>query len=201
MRRYFSTGNLVYYFLLLTFASVFLAANKVKVKRYTPWQMKVWSLKSSEGYRSWWYKDGKITLPNGKRVQTYSIGMGYNDQGSWKRRKAIAKYTADGRVTYKEALEISLKVDCWQRKYHNDPYVNLAMQMYAYNRGTITSPKQLGRCCGGKWGCGHAKASVRRAHNPRRQEELAIARKDWVAMQKFTEEHQKKASQMDRLHK
>lgn len=202
MKRQFTFGKVCYYFLLLTSMWALLAANRVSVKRYSEYQMKVWELKAREGYIPWWKKDGMVYHRGLKRrVQSYSIGFGYNDQGSASRRKAIAKYTRDGKVSYSEALKISLSLDVWKRKYHSDPLTNLAMQLYAYNRGTIKHPSELGRCCGGKKGCGHPNRNVRRSHNPRRAFELALKRHDWVAIQAHVEENQKKAAISDRLYK
>lgn len=202
MKRQFTFGKITYYLLCLIVSISFIAANRVRVKRYSLYQMKVWELKAREGYVSWWKPDGMVyNRKLKKRVQSYSIGFGYNDQGTSARRKAIAKYTRDRKVSYSEAMTISMSLDVWNRKYHNDPLTNLAMQLYAYNRGTITSPSQLGRCCGGKNGCGHPRRNVRRSHNPRREFELALKRHDWIAIQAHVEENQKKAALNDRMYK
>lgn len=202
MKRQFTFGKVSYYLLCLIVVATLISANRVSVKRYSIYQMKVWELKAREGYVPWWKTDGKVyNRKLRKRVQSYSIGFGYNDQGTLARRKAIAKYTADGKVTYSEAMTISLSLDVWDRKYHGDPLTNLAMQLYAYNRGTISNPSQLGRCCGGKKGCGHSSRSVRRSHNPRRAFEVALKRHDWIAIQAHVEENQKKSALNDRLYK
>ena len=186
-------GDVIYISLWLLLAITFTAANKIPVKKYTPYQLLVWEIKANEGYRSWWYKDGKTI--DGR--QRYSIGFGWNDLGGI-RRHEIAKYTKDRHVSYSEAMEITLLEIKKKGTFNSDPYRNLAMQLYSYNCGTIKSASQLGRCHGGAKirgkRCGHPSAKVRIAHNRRREYELALWNHDWVLIQQYTEENRKKVS-------
>lgn len=173
---------------IVLFAFIFLNANKTALKRPTPYQIMAWEIKASEGYRSWWYKDGIIYQPKLKRnVQTYSIGYGYNDQGLKSRRLAIARYTADGKVTKEEAWMITEMVFNRMGTLHSDPFKNAALKLYSYNRGLITTGSKLGRCCGARKGCGHDKKSVRKSHNPRRNLEMALWTKNWPVISERTE--------------
>lgn len=179
------TKNLIYIGTVLTVLVIFLAANRVK-NTYTPYQMLVWELKANEGYRSWWYRDGVV---RGKTA--YSIGFGWNDQGN-RRRHEIKKFTADKKVAFDEALEITLMEINKYGKLHNDPYKNLALQLYSYNCGLTKTGKKLGKCCKGKKGCGHYSSKVRQAHNRRRKFELALWNKDIPTIIKYTEENREK---------
>lgn len=165
--------------------AIFLAANRIK-NSYTPYQMLVWELKANEGYRSWWYRDGVV---RGKKA--YSIGLGWNDQGT-RRRNEIKKYTADGKVTFQEALEITLIEVAKYGRLHADPYKNLALQLYSYNCGLTKTGKKLGKCCKGKRGCGNYRSDIREAHNRRRKFELALWNKDIPTIIKYTEENREK---------
>lgn len=169
-------------FLHLSFGFVcfaaLLAANKLEKVPFTPYQILAWEIKANEGFRSWWYPDGMV---RGK--QSYSIGFGWNDQG--RRRKEIAQFTKDGKVTFNEATQITLKEIAKYGQLHKDPYKNLALQLYSYARGPVKSGSALGKCCGGKSGCGiHFKktckgkkcnwCNVKKGHNSRRRFELAL---------------------------
>lgn len=189
------TGTFVYYSMWVVVAIAFLQANKVPKPAYTPYQMLVWEIKANESYRPWWYPDGRTKT--GK--QKYSIGFGWNDLGGV-RRKDIAKYTADGKVTFAEALEITLsEVNKWG-KFNSDPYRNLAMQIHSYNCGRIMSYKELGHCHRGQnvdgKRCGSSNPRVRRAHNIRREYELALWRHDWVKIEEITEMNRAKVTSM-----
>lgn len=190
-------SDIVYYASWTIVAVLFMAANRVEVKKYTPYQILVWEIKANEGYRPWWYLDGRAKI-NGKWRPSHSIGFGWSDYGGTRRHK-ISKYTADKKVTYQEALEITIsEVNKWGR-LHKDPYKNLAMQLYSYNCGRINDGSKLGGCHGTKKGCGHKCnmdgkrghkcKNVRRAHNKRRKFELALWRHDWRLIQEFTEEN------------
>ena len=179
-----------------------MAANRVKVKRYPIYSMMVWEIKANEGYRSWWYPDGRHKI-NGRWKKSHSIGFGWNDIGGT-RRNRIKQYTNDGKVTYNEALNITLaEIQKWG-KLHDDPYKNLALQLYSYNCGPINKGSKLGKCHGAKWGCGHKCAnngrgkhrceSVRKAHSRRRKFEMALWNKDWRLIQQCTEENRKKVA-------
>ena len=185
--------------LIIVLILIFFNAQRIKIT-YTPYQMLLWEIKANEGYRGQWYKDG---FANGK--QAYSIGFGYNDCGSWKRRKDIAHFTSDGVVTFDEATKITVREVQKYGKLHNDPYRNLALQLYSYNCGLTKDGKRLGRCCGGNWLCGRKDANIRRAHNRRRLYELALWKHDVVNMNKYTEENKTKLqayiSQLNRMGK
>lgn len=176
-------------FLHLSFGVVcfiaLIAANKQERVPYTPYQMLAWEIKANEGYKSWWYPDGIV---RGK--QSYSIGFGWNDQG--RRRKEIAKFTKDGKVTYDEATQITMKEIAKYGQLHNDPYKNLALQLYSYSRGLIKSGSALGKCCRGKSGCGSSVKNVRKAHNQRRQFELALWNHDTNFIIQRTEQNKSK---------
>lgn len=184
-------GQTIYFSLWIVLAISFMAANRVDVTRYSPYQMLVWEIKANEGYRSWWYPDGHHYV-NGKRKKSHSIGFGWNDIGGT-RRGQIKKYTADGKVTYSEAMQITLnEINKWGR-LHSDPYRNLALQLYSYNCGKITSGSRLGKCHGGSKvrgkRCGHPNYKVRKQHNRRREYELALWNHDWMLIQKYTEDN------------
>lgn len=183
-------------------AVIFLAANHNPTQRYSPYQVLVWEIKANEGYRSWWYQDGSARI-NGKRRISHSIGFGWNDYGGT-RRDRIKKYTRDGKVTYKEALDITLLELSRYGKLHSDPYKDIALKLYSYNCGKIKSGNQLGRCHNGKnaYGkrCGYTcldkrkQQKVRTAHNRRREFELALWRHDWKKIAEFSEMNKAKVS-------
>lgn len=195
-------SNVIYIFSWILVSIFFIAANKVDVKKYTPYQILVWEIKANEGYRSWWYRDGRAKI-KGTWKPSYSIGFGWNDYGGTRRNK-IRKYTSDGKVTYDEALKITLSEISKWGKLHNDPYKNLALQLYSYNCGYTTNGGNLGRCHGGKHGCGHSCKNngkgghkcknVRKSHTRRRRCELALWNHDWRLIQKYTEENREKVS-------
>lgn len=176
--------NLIYITSLLIFAIILLAANKVERVEYSPYQILVFELKANEGYRNWWYKDGRV---NGK--QAYSIGLGWNDQGSWTRRKEIAKFTQDKKVTLDEAVQISLMEIKKYGRLHKDPYKNLALVLHSYNCGLTTSGKELGKCCGAAKGCGNANKNIKKSHNGRRKFELALWNRNMSYISERTEEN------------
>lgn len=182
-------GNTAYFILWAVVAISFMAANRVTITRYSPYQMLVWEIKANEGYRPWWYPDGYHYV-DGHRKRSYSIGFGWNDIGGT-RRNQIKRYTADGTVTYSEAMQITLfEINKWGR-LHSDAYRNLALQLYSYNCGKITSGSRLGRCHNGAKirgkRCGHPNYDVRKQHNRRREYELALWNHDWISIQKYTE--------------
>lgn len=183
-------SNFIFYSSWIILMIIIMSANRVEVKRYSPYQMLVWELKANEGYRSWWYKDG---YDHKTKRTRYSIGFGWNDCANTARRNSIKKYTADGKVTYSEALEITLNQIKSYGQLHSDPYKNLALQLYSYNCGRTTSGKSLGKCHRGKniknKRCGHPNPAVRKHHNKRRELELALWRHDWINIQARTEEN------------
>lgn len=144
-----------------------MSANSQPKLPYTPYQILAWEIKANEGYRSNWYPDGMV-----RGRQSYSIGFGWNDQGM-RRRKEIAQYLPGG-VTYDEATKITMMEIKKYGKLHSDPWKNLALQLYSYSRGLVKSGSALGKCCGAKSGCGNRSKNVRKAHNARRQLELAL---------------------------
>lgn len=188
----------------IIFAVFFLSANSQPKLKYSPYQILVWEIKANEGYRSWWYKDGKH-WKTGK--QRYSIGFGWNDCASWKRRQEIKKFTQDGKVTFNEAKDITLLEISKYKKLNKDkdlnkdPLKNLALQLYSYNCGFTNKGSSLGKCCGGTWGCGSVKSNVRKSHNRRRQFELALWNHDIRMVDYFTTINQLKAAQMERKYK
>lgn len=167
---------------------LFLNANSAPKLKYTPYQMLVWELKANEGYRSWWYPDG---YNRGKKA--YSIGFGWNDLGC-RRREEIKEFTKDKKVTFNEALKISLKEVSKYGKLHKDPLRNLALVLHSYNCGLTTSGKDLSHCCGGKVGCGSPKANVRLVHNERRRYEVALWNHDIVNIVARTEKNKARLS-------
>jgi len=164
---------------------VLLSANRVKMPG-TPYELLVMELKANEGYAKWWYRDGFV---NGR--QAYSIGHGWNDQGGV-RRKEISKYTKDGKVTYEEALEITLYELGKYGTLHKDPYKNIALKLYSYNCGPTKNPNRLGRCCGADWGCGNPNRSIRKSHSRRRKFELALWHHDIPIITRYHEENKNK---------
>jgi hypothetical protein len=75
---------------------------------------------------------------------------------------------------------------------HKDPYRDLALKLYSYNCGLVKDGSRLGRCHGGRNGCGHRDANVRKAHNRRRKFELALWKHDYVTILNYTEQNQDK---------
>jgi hypothetical protein len=156
--------------------------------------MLVWEIKANEGYKSWWYPDG---YNRGRRA--YSIGFGWNDLGN-RRRGEIANYTKDKKVTFDEAMQITLKEINKYGVLNKDPYKNLALQLHSYNCGLTTRGSDLGHCCGGSKGCGfHAgkpctgkrchACAVREQHNSRRKFELALWNHDMINIKARTEKN------------
>lgn len=165
---------------------LFLNANSAPKLKYTPYQILVWEIKANEGYRSWWYPDG---YNRGKKA--YSIGFGWNDLGN-RRRAEIKNYTKDKKVTFIEALEITLKEISKYGVLHKDPLKNLALQLKSYNCGLATRYSDLGHCCGAKRGCGSSSENVRNMHNSRRKFELALWNHDFVNILARTEKNKEK---------
>jgi hypothetical protein len=172
--------------LVLCTLFLFVNANTIPKIKYTPYQMLVWEIKANEGYRSWWYPDGYV---RGRRA--YSIGFGWNDLGN-RRRGEIAQYTKDRKVTFDEAMEITLKEISKYGQLHKDPYKNLALQLHSYNCGPTTKGSDLGHCCGAKKGCGSSSADVREQHNARRRFELALWNHDVLNITIRTEANRNK---------
>jgi len=167
---------------------LFLNANLSEKPKFSIYQIQTFEIKNNEGYRKWWYPDGKI-----RGVQTYSIGYGWNDWGG-KRRHQIRKYTRDGIVTESEAYQIVLNELKSMGRLHTDPYKDLAMKLHAYNRGSIKSGRALGGCCGTKYGCGHRNANIRKSHTPRRKMELALWNHDFRYVNQRTIENKENLS-------
>lgn len=187
-----------YICLVLCTLFLFVNANVSSTSKYTPYQILVWEIKANEGYKSWWYEDG-----TNRGKQAYSIGFGWNDLGN-RRRQEIAKYTADRKVTFGEATEITLMEISKYGKLHKDPYKNLALQLYSYNCGPTKSGSSLGHCCKAKAGCGyhlgkpcrgkgkcHA-CNVKKMHNERRRFELALWNHDMINVSVRTEKNRAK---------
>ena len=205
--------RVIYYLMWIMFISIFIAANKTDIKKYSPYTVLAWEIKANEGYRSWWYPDGHFIV-NGKRKNSFSIGFGWNDLGTT-RRHEVKQYTADGKVTIDEAWAITLKeINKWPR-FHNDDYKNLAMQLYSYNCGRIRSSSQLGKChngtnarnkrcghwCKSNGKNGHKCINVRKAHNVRRELELALWKHDWIAIYNRSEENREKVDAINQQNK
>lgn len=177
---------------LILFGGIFMLANTVSpVKKYTPYQIVIWELKANEGHEEWWYKDGFV-----KGRQAYSIGLGWNDQGSSDRRREIKKYTSDGKVTLDEAVQITIYELNKYGKLHDDPLKNAALKLYSYNCGLTKSGNRLGKCCNAYKGCGSNNSNVRKSHNRRRKFELALWRHDYGLIQKYCDENRLKVITM-----
>ena len=159
--------------------------------KYTPYEIMVWELKANEGYRSWRYADGHV-----RGRQSYSIGFGWNDQG--RRRHEIKKYTADGKVTFNEATEITINELNKYGTLHKDPLKNIALKLYSYARGFTKDSRKLGGCCGWSKGCGNASKSIKKSHNRRRKFEVACWKKDYATINRMTEENLLKIKTMNR---
>lgn len=185
------------------FLFAFFAANKQPKNeneklKYNTWEIMAWEIKANEGYRSWWYEDGMVYNRKLKRrVQAYSIGFGWNDQGKV-RRDEIKEFTRDGKVTFDEATTITIREI---RKYgtlNKDPLRNTALRLYSYSRGLTTDPHKLGGCCGYKRGCGNANDNIRISHSRRRKFELACWNHDYATINRMTEENKQKIIAMGR---
>lgn len=162
-----------------------LSANRVQMPG-TPYELLVLELKANEGYRSWWYRDGYV-----KGRQAYSIGFGWNDQGK-RRRNEVYKWTRDGKVTYDEALEITLMEIGKYGRLHKDPYKNVALKLYSYNCGLTTDGRELGGCCGYRKGCGNKSSNIRKCHNRMRKFEIALWNRDINSLIKYHDENKEK---------
>lgn len=174
---------------------VMLAANKpnyYEKLNYSPYEIMVWELKANEGYRSWWYPDGRV-----RGRQSYSIGFGWNDQGN-RRRNEIKEFTKDRKVTFEEATIITTREIEKYGKLHNDPLKNVAMRLYSYARGLTKDSRKLGGCCGKKIGCGNENRDIRKSHSRRRAFELACWRHDIETINRMTAENKQKIIAMNR---
>ena len=141
---------------------------------YSQYQIDAWILGGAEGFEEKWYPDGKTK----SGVQKYSIGHGYNDWGTPKRRWKIASYLKDG-LTYKESIEICRNELNSYKPDHTDQYVIMAFRHHAYNVGPVKTIKELRGCHGAAIGCGHKDKNVRKAHSIRRKLEYALATHDF----------------------
>lgn len=162
-----------------------LSANRIKIP-YSPYELLVWELKANEGYSPTWYPDGYV---RGRKA--HSIGFGWNDQGN-RRRGEIKQFTRDGKVSFDEALQITILELNKYGTLHKDPYKNVALKLYSYNCGLTKDGSRLGKCCGSKWGCGNKDKDIRKSHNRRRKFELALWNKDVRKIEKMTEENREK---------
>jgi len=163
-----------------------ISANIVQKPPYTPYEILVLELKANEGYSPTWYKDGHF-----KGRQSYSIGFGWNDCGRT-RRHEIKEYLKDGKISYDEATQITIKEIKKYGRLHKDPYKNLALQLYSYNCGRTTDAGRLGRCCGASKGCGNKNSDIRKSHGRRRKMELALWNKNMHYVYDRTDENKKK---------
>lgn len=175
---------------LLIFLVIVLAANKAPKLEYSPYQILVWEIKANEGYRSWWYPDGRV-----RKRKAYSIGFGWNDQGR-RRRDEIDRYTQDGKVTFDEALQITLYELKKYGRLHKDPLKNVALQLYSYNCGMTNKGSRLGKCCGAKKWCGNRNKDIRKSHTRRRKFELELWNHNYPMIRKYVEEDRKKLQQI-----
>lgn len=157
----------------IIFAAIFivpiLSASKAPCP-YSRYQIESWVLGGGEGFRDTWYPDGKTR----SGIQKYSIGHGYNDWGTAIRRKQIEKYLSGG-LTWEESMEISRGELAKCASGHFDMYTDLAFRLHTYNTGRCKRASDLGKCCGGREGCGSPLSNVRESHNLRRKLEVALA--------------------------
>lgn len=188
MKQHAILNKAGHFALVLCTLFLFVNANTLPKIKYTPYQILVWEVKANEGYKSWWYRDG---YNRGRKA--FSIGFGWNDLGN-RRRHEIAAYTKDKKVTFNEAMEITLKEVAKYGRLHADPYKNLALQLYSYNCGPTNTGKSLGHCCGAKKGCGSSDKDVRSQHNARRKFELALWNHDSVNIIARTEANRAKVN-------
>ncbi len=182
--------------------SILLSANSApKALDYSTYQILSWEIKANEGFVPTWYKDGFVyNRKLKKRVQSYSIGFGWNDQGC-RRHEAKPFLNSNGKITYNNATQLTLYEIKKYGKLHSDPLKNLALQLYSYSRGKITSGKQLGRCCGSSYMCGHKNKNVRKSHNRRRKFELALWNHDYRTINDMTSENKTKVQMLESKHK
>lgn len=178
-----------------------LAANSSESKerlKYSTYQLRSWEIKANEGFVPRWYKDGMVYNRKLRRkVQTYSIGFGWNDQGV-RRHEAKPFLNPDGTITFDKATDLT---NSEIKKYgvlNNDPLKNLALQLYSYSRGLTNKSSSLGHCCGATRGCGHPNGDVRKSHNRRRKFELACWNHDYALINKMTEENIQKIKIMNK---
>lgn len=185
--------------LRLLFAAIFVLPIATASKApcpYSLYQIKVWTTVATEDFSPKWYKDG-VTK---KGTQKYAIGLGYNDWGTWERRKEIAGYLKGG-LTWDEGIEISMKELAKVKTGQSDPYTDLAFRLHAYNTGRCKSVTDLRGCCGAKIGCGSSNRDIRASHNPRRRFEYALATHDFDTVNDMVEGFKDKAAKLARKHK
>ena len=181
------------------FGAVFLIpilfASKVPTP-YNLYQIKVWTIASSEGFRSECYPDGKTA----QGVQKFSIGFGYNDWGKQSRRAEIAQYLKGG-LTWDEGIQITLKELSKYKTGQSDPYTDLAFRLHIYNTGSCKTKSDLKGCCKSKVGCGNPNKAVRKSHNPRRKFEYALATHDFDTVNDMVEGFKEAKEKMWRKHR
>ena len=170
--------------------------------KYTPYQKKMWLIKTEESFRAKSYPDGKY----------HSIGFGFNlhpenyDMLKRKGKLYLVKNWKRGgsgknaTTTWDNAIELSqLYID-----EHIKPHLKkgltedqqVALSLKAYNTGRLT----LGPCCGAKKsGCGASKKSTRIVHTARRNFEWRLYHGK-VTIQEW-EKIRLKAADLDRQHK
>lgn len=157
--------------------------------KYSPYELLVWEIKANEGFVPHWYPDGLVYNRKLKRkIQSYSIGFGWNDQGC-RRYEAKPFLNSNGKITYDKATQLTLYEIKKYGKLHSDPLKNLALQLYSYSRGMIKSGKQLGHCCGASYMCGNKNKNVRKAHNRRRKFELALWNHDYALISSMADDN------------
>lgn len=173
---------------------VFLSANKLpetKLK-YSPYEIMVWEIKANEGFVPHWYPDGKV-----RGRQSYSIGFGWNDQGS-RRTEAKPFLNSNGKITFQNATKLTLYEISKYGQLSPDPLKNVALRLYSYSRGLTKNGSSLGKCCGARWGCGNASKNIRKSHSRRRTFELACWNRDIKTINRMTEENRQKVIAMGR---
>lgn len=176
-----------------------LSANSQPKLKYTPYQIMAWEIKANEGFVPHWYKDGMVynRILN-RKLQSYSIGFGWNDQGC-RRKEALPFLDKNGKISYDNATKLTCyEIDKYGRLHKND-LKNVALRLYSYSRGMIKDGSKLGGCCGKRSGCGHGDRNVRKSHNRRRQFELACWNHDNRKIIEMTEENLKKIAKMQML--
>lgn len=148
--------------------------------KYTPYQVVVWHLKTSEGFRSKPYPDGKYP----------SIGFGCNMIPSRK----IAPYQTWESATTLLANEVKkIQKNLYKRFPDFDDWQIAALTCRFYNRGEGSLPsfkeEYLLGCCGSKYSCGYTdknikkQKSVRDSHNNRRRFEYNLFTKKFDKLQ------------------
>ena len=169
-----------------------LSANSQPKLKYTPYQIMAWEIKANEGFVDHWYPDGKVyNRKLNRKLQSYSIGFGWNDQGC-RRHETKPFLNSNGRISFDNATKLTCyEIDKYGR-LHNDDLKNVALRLYSYSRGLTKNGSRLGGCCGSKSGCGNDVKNIRKSHNRRRQFELACWNHDTRKILEMTEENLKK---------